>query len=141
MRRAIPFLAGLLFAVGLGLSGMTDARKVIGFLDVLGRWDASLLLVMAGAIGVHFAFLRLDRSATFVPDDDGCAVPSQRWWDGRTVVGSTIFGVGWGLAGYCPGPALVSLASGATPVLVFVGSMMAGVALFAAVRGANADRA
>jgi uncharacterized membrane protein YedE/YeeE len=141
MRRWVPFAAGVLFAVGLGISGMTDARKVIGFLDVLGRWDASLLLVMAGAIGVHFAFLRLDPGAAFAPDDDGCAVPSQRWWDGRTVVGSTIFGVGWGLAGYCPGPALVSLASGAMPVLVFVGSMMVGVALFAAVRGANADRA
>jgi uncharacterized membrane protein YedE/YeeE len=139
MRRWVPFAAGLLFAVGLGLSGMTDARKVVGFLDVLGRWDPSLLCVMAGAIGVHLPFLRLVRGTPLVPDDDGCAVTSPRWWDGRTVVGSAIFGVGWGLAGYCPGPALVSLASGATPVLVFVASMVAGVALFAAVRGRNAD--
>jgi uncharacterized membrane protein YedE/YeeE len=130
MRRAVPFLAGLLFAVGLGLSGMTDARKVIGFLDVLGRWDASLLLVMAGAIAVHFTLLRLAPAAPIL-DDDGCAVPSTRWFDRRTVVGSAIFGIGWGLAGYCPGPALVSVMSGRVPVLVFVAAMVAGAGLFA----------
>jgi uncharacterized membrane protein YedE/YeeE len=130
-RRWVPFLAGLLFAVGLGISGMTDARKVIGFLDLFGRWDASLALVMAGAIAVHLPFLRLvPRSA--IVDDDGCAVPSDHWFDRRTIIGSAIFGVGWGLAGYCPGPALVSLVTFRAPVLVFVAAMIVGAGLFAA---------
>ena len=129
MRRWVPFVAGALFALGLGLSGMTDARKVIGFLDFFGRWDASLMLVMAGAIAVHLTLLRL-RPVPIV-DDDGCAVPSPHWLDRRTVVGSAIFGVGWGLAGYCPGPALVSVVSGQGSVLVFVLAMMAGAGLYA----------
>lgn len=129
MRRWIPFLAGLLFAVGLGLSGMTDARKVIGFLDFTGAWDASLAFVMAGAIGVHLPLLRLVRTPVF--DDDGCAAPSPHWLDRRTIAGSAIFGVGWGLAGYCPGPALVSLVTLRAPVLVFTGAMFAGAGLFA----------
>jgi hypothetical protein len=132
VRRAIPFIAGLLFALGLGLSGMTDARKVIGFLDVFGRWDASLALVMVGALAVHLPFLRLVRGTAIV-DDDGCAVPSARWFDRRTIVGSAIFGAGWGLAGYCPGPALVSVMTGRVPVIVFVGAMLAGVGLHAVV--------
>ena len=131
MRRWIPFGAGLLFALGLGLSGMTDARKVIGFLDLFGRWDASLLLVMGGAIAVHLALLRL-APVSSIADDDGCGAPSVRWLDRRTVVGSAMFGVGWGLAGYCPGPALVSLASGQGAVLVFGAAMVAGAGLFAA---------
>jgi uncharacterized membrane protein YedE/YeeE len=133
MRRWIPFGAGLLFALGLGLSGMTDARKVIGFLDLFGRWDASLLLVMGGAIAVHLALLRLVPTPS-IADDDGCAPPSVRWFDRRTVVGSAMFGVGWGLAGYCPGPALVSLASGQGAVLFGV-AMVAGAGLFAALGG------
>jgi uncharacterized membrane protein YedE/YeeE len=128
--RSIPFLAGLLFAIGLGVSGMTDARKVIGFLDLFGRWDASLALVMAGAIGVHLSFLRLVRRPAIAADDDGCAAPSPHWLDRRTIIGSAIFGVGWGLAGYCPGPALVSLPTLGTPVLVFVAAMVAGAGLF-----------
>jgi uncharacterized membrane protein YedE/YeeE len=131
MRRWVPFAAGLLFALGLGLSGMTDARKVIGFLDVFGRWDASLALVMGGAIVVHLGLLRLAPPAP-VFDDDGCAAPSPRWFDRRTVVGSAIFGIGWGLAGYCPGPALVSLVSGQGAVVVFVMAMVVGAGLFAA---------
>jgi uncharacterized membrane protein YedE/YeeE len=130
MRRWIPGAAGLLFALGLGLSGMTDARKVIGFLDLFGRWDASLAFVMGGAIAVHLGLLRL-LPAVAVFDDDGCATPSPRWLDRRTVIGSAIFGVGWGLAGYCPGPALVSVVSGQGAALVFVAAMLAGAGLFA----------
>jgi uncharacterized membrane protein YedE/YeeE len=128
--RFVPFAAGLLFAVGLGISGMTDARKVIGFLDLFGRWDASLALVMIGAIGVHLPVLRLVRRPLVV-DDDGCAAPSPHWLDRRTVIGSALFGVGWGLAGYCPGPALVSLATLTPPVLVFCAAMAAGAAIYA----------
>jgi len=130
MRRWSPFAAGLLFALGLGLSGMTDARKVIGFLDLFGRWDASLAFVMGGAVAVHLALLRFFRAPAIV-DDDGCAVPSLHWLDRRTVVGSAIFGIGWGLAGYCPGPALVSVVSGQGAVLGFVAAMLAGAGLYA----------
>jgi uncharacterized membrane protein YedE/YeeE len=129
MRRWIPFIAGLLFAIGLGLSGMTDARKVIGFLDFTGHWDASLALVMLGAIGIHLPLLRLVRAP--IVDDDGCAAPSTHWFDRRTILGSAIFGAGWGLAGYCPGPALVSVITLRTPVLVFTAAMVAGAGLFA----------
>jgi uncharacterized membrane protein YedE/YeeE len=131
LRRLVPFLSGLLFAVGLGVSGMTDPRKVLGFLDVFGRWDASLALVMAGAIAVHLPFLRFVQR-TPILDDDGCAVPSGRLADPPLVVGSALFGVGWGLAGYCPGPALVSATTLSAPVLVFVASMVAGAGLYAA---------
>jgi len=130
MRRWVPFLSGLLFAIGLGLSGMTDARKVIGFLDFTRQWDASLAFVMAGAIAVHLPLLR--RFSVPITDDDGCAVPTPHWFDRRTVIGSAIFGVGWGLAGYCPGPALVSVVSLELPVLVFTVGMLAGAGLFAA---------
>jgi uncharacterized membrane protein YedE/YeeE len=129
-RRMVPFASGLLFAIGLGISGMTDARKVLGFLDVFGRWDASLMLVMGGAIAVHLPFLRLFPRAA-VPDDDGCGVPAPTWIDRRLVIGSALFGAGWGLAGYCPGPALVSAMTFGTPALVFVTAMLAGAALFA----------
>jgi uncharacterized membrane protein YedE/YeeE len=130
MRRWVPFLSGLLFAIGLGLSGMTDARKVIGFLDFTRQWDASLAFVMAGAIAVHLPLLR--RFPVPITDDDGCAVPTPHWLDRRTVLGSIIFGVGWGLAGYCPGPALVSVVTLRSPVLVFTVGMLAGAGLFAA---------
>jgi uncharacterized membrane protein YedE/YeeE len=118
--RWVSFVAGLLFAVGLGVGGMTDPRKVVGFLDVFGQWDASLALVMAGAIGVHLPFLRLvqGRRPLPAPDEDRIV--------GRLLLGAALFGVGWGLSGYCPGPALVSLASGRGAVLVFVLAMVAG---------------
>jgi uncharacterized membrane protein YedE/YeeE len=118
--RWVSFVAGLLFAVGLGVAGMTDPRKVLGFLDVFGRWDASLALVMAGAIGVHLPFLRLvqRRRPATVPGGDRI--------EGPLLLGAAVFGVGWGLSGYCPGPALVSLASGRGAVLVFVLAMVAG---------------
>lgn len=131
VRGLVPFACGLIFALGLGVSGMTDARKVLGFLDVFGRWDASLMFVMGGAIAVHLPFLRLFPRAAIPDDDGGCAVPSPRWIDRPLVMGSIIFGVGWGLAGYCPGPALVSAMTLGTPALVFVGAMIAGAGLFA----------
>ena len=130
MRRAIPFVAGLIFALGLGLGGMTDPRKVIGFLDVLGRWDASLALVMAGAIGVHLPFLRLVRRPE-VAGDCGVITPARPSVDRGLLVGSAVFGVGWGLGGYCPGPALVVAVTGGAQPIVFVLCMLLGVALFA----------
>ena len=133
----LAFACGLLFALGLGLSGMTQPSKVLAFLDVLGAWDPSLALVMAGAIAVHLPLSRLRRRALQAPADGiGCAADDSdadgtgTLIDRRLVIGAAMFGVGWGLSGYCPGPAIVSLASGATGVLVFVGAMLVGVALY-----------
>ncbi|MEN9785117.1 MAG: hypothetical protein RLZZ299_381 [Pseudomonadota bacterium] len=126
-------LAGLIFAVGLGISGMTQPAKVIGFLDVAGAWDPSLMLVMVGAIGVNAAVywgvVRRRETPVFAPR---FLVPTRTDLDARLILGAVIFGVGWGLGGFCPGPGLVSLAGGGMPAVVFVGSMLAGMGLFAA---------
>lgn len=135
---AAAFLAGLIFAIGLGLSGMTTPAKVIGFLDPFGgHWDPSLALVMAGAIGVHLPLYFLIRSRPGAPAPIGTCGPlddetpgSQSPVGGRLIAGSAIFGVGWGLGGYCPGPAVVSLVSAAPGVLVFVAAMLVGMAIF-----------
>jgi uncharacterized membrane protein YedE/YeeE len=120
-RLATALGSGLLFGVGLCLSGMIDPRKVIGFLDVTGHWDPSLAGVMLGAIGVHATLLRLLRGrAATAP-----ATP-RRSIDRALLVGSAVFGVGWGIAGYCPGPAIVSLGLGAPRAFAFVVAMVAG---------------
>ncbi len=123
-------LAGLIFGLGLILSGMADPAKVLGFLDLLGPWDPSLALVMAGAIGIGLIGFWLAR-----PRDQSLLGASMQWptatrIDLRLVLGSITFGVGWGLAGYCPGPALVAMGSGQGPAFVFVIAMLAGMALF-----------
>ena len=128
-------LAGLLFGVGLGLSGMTLPSKVLGFLDVTGHWDPSLMLVMVGAIGVHAALYRVIRRRRSPLFDDVFHVPTSRVLDGKLVGGALLFGVGWGLGGFCPGPALVSLATGHTGPLVFLGAMLLGMGLQRAVGG------
>jgi uncharacterized membrane protein YedE/YeeE len=157
MRRlAVAGLAGTIFAVGLGISGMTDPRKVLGFLDLFGgRWDPSLGCVMAGAIAVHMPIAlwwrrrargsahaavppppaalesapTVERAAERPTEDDG---PSDRRArvNPRLVVGAAIFGVGWGLGGYCPGPAIVTLVGFSPGILVFAASMMMGMWLF-----------
>ncbi|RKG78984.1 YeeE/YedE family protein [Corallococcus sp. CA049B] len=123
------FLSGLLFAIGLGISGMTDPAKVLGFLDIAGAWDYRLAFVMGGAIAVHAALrpLILGRRRPLF----AAKFPtfSANWVDRRLLVGAGLFGVGWGLGGYCPGPALTSLATGATQLLVFVPAMFAGMFL------------
>lgn len=123
------FLSGLLFAIGLGISGMTDPANVLGFLDIAGAWDYRLAFVMGGAIAVHAALrpLILGRQRPLF----AAKFPtfSASGLDRRLLVGAGLFGVGWGLGGYCPGPALTSLATGATQLLVFVPAMFAGMAL------------
>jgi len=130
MNRAVEFLAGLLFGWGLLLSGMTDPGKVQGFLDLFGTWDPSLALVMGGAIAVGmFAFaLAKRRASTFL--GGVMQVPTSRDVDGPLVLGSLIFGAGWGLSGFCPGPAIVSLAAGEFKAAIFVGAMVAGMLVF-----------
>ena len=123
------FAAGLVFGIGLVLSGMTDPGKVIGFLDLFGAWDPSLAFVMGGAILVGiFAFALAHRRAkTFF--GGAMHLPHNRDIDNRLVLGSLVFGIGWGLGGFCPGPALVSFASGVDKAAIFVAAMLGGMVL------------
>ncbi|WP_181790343.1 DUF6691 family protein [Myxococcus llanfairpwllgwyngyllgogerychwyrndrobwllllantysiliogogogochensis] len=123
-------LAGLLFALGLGLGGMTDPAKVVGFLDVAGSWNPSLAFVMAGALGTYALLRRLILRRARPVLADRFPAPPRADVDGRLVAGSALFGIGWGLSGYCPGPALVSLPVGGTTVLLFVGAMLVGMGVF-----------
>jgi uncharacterized membrane protein YedE/YeeE len=123
-------LVGFLFALGLGISGMTQVTKVFGFLDIFGHWDPSLMFVMAGAIGVHaFGYYFVRRMNSPVLDTE-FHVPKKREISASLVCGAFIFGVGWGLAGFCPGPAIVSLASLDPRPAIFVASMLAGMLIF-----------
>lgn len=124
------FGAGLLFGLGLLISGMANPEKVLGFLDIAGQWDPSLAFVMAGAILVGlFAFtVAKKRTMSFLGFD--MRLPASDRLDKRLVVGSVLFGAGWGLAGFCPGPGLVALGAGKTGALVFVVAMIAGMGLF-----------
>lgn len=118
--RLLAFASGALFGGGLLLSGMTRPSKVIGFLDVLGAWDPSLLLVMVGAIAAHATTRRLVRKPLH---DASFHVPERAAIDRRLLLGAAVFGVGWGLAGFCPGPALVTAAGGGTAAMAFVAAM------------------
>jgi uncharacterized membrane protein YedE/YeeE len=120
-------VAGALFAIGLAVSGMTDPAKVTAFLDVTGAWDPSLAFVMAAAIGVHLPLVRLARQRRAPLFDTKFHWPTNHGIDARLILGSAIFGVGWGLSGYCPGPALTSLVAGLPPLLAFVGAMLVGL--------------
>lgn len=123
-------LTGLLFGLGLLVSGMANPDKVLSFLDLAGAWDPSLALVMAGAIGVGLIAFRIaGRRATSLLGEP-MRLPTRKDLDSRLILGSLGFGVGWGLAGFCPGPALVAVGAGEMKALVFVAFMLAGMALF-----------
>jgi len=130
MNWLLAFLAGLLFGFGLLLSGMANPAKVLAFLDLAGPWDPSLALVMVGAIATALPAFQLarrrDRSLLGAP----MQLPARRSLDRRLVAGSLVFGVGWGLAGFCPGPALTVLLTGHGKVLVFVAFLLLGMGLF-----------
>ncbi len=132
MRKLTAFAAGLLFGLGLLLAGMANPAKVLGFLDLAGAWDPSLALVMVGGIGASllpFAWARRhERSLLGTP----MQLPRKRELDRRLIVGSLVFGVGWGIAGICPGPALAILLTGHWQVLLFVLAMIAGMLLYTA---------
>jgi len=127
--RLFSLFAGALFGVGLSIGGMTRPEKVVGFLDVTGLWDPSLAFVMGGAIAVHFVLFRvvLRRKAPLF--DDHFHLPTRRDADPRLFVGAAIFGIGWALGGFCPGPGLASAAAGVFPAIVFVAAMTAGMLL------------
>ena len=130
MHIILALLVGLVFGIGLIVSGMTDPSKVIGFLDLAGRWDPSLGFVMGGAILVGLVAFQFaagrDRSLL----GDAMRLPTATHIDRRLVLGGLAFGAGWGLAGYCPGPALASLASGASKPLIFAAAMAVGMVIF-----------
>ncbi len=127
LKTLIALLSGLVFGLGLILAGMTDPMKVKGFLDVAGAWDPSLGLVMGGAIALGiFAFAyarRLDRSWS----GESMEIPNNRTIDTRLVLGGLLFGTGWGIAGFCPGPAIVAMGSGLPVAAVFVLAMLVGM--------------
>jgi uncharacterized membrane protein YedE/YeeE len=122
-------VSAVLFGVGLVVSGMTQPAKVIGFLDVGGAWDPSLMFVMVGAIGVHAIAWRFIKRAPQPLLGDTFQVPASAAIDARLLVGAGLFGVGWGLSGICPGPGLVALANTSSAVVTFVGAMVVGMAI------------
>ncbi len=130
VHRLSEFAVGLLFGLGLLLSGMTDPGKVLGFLDLAGAWDPSLALVMGGAIAVGiFAFgSAKKRTTSFL--GGALHLPTARDIDKRLIIGGLLFGAGWGLAGFCPGPGIVTMASGEPKAAVFVVAMIAGMLVF-----------
>jgi len=128
--RISEFLVGLLFGLGLILSGMTDPGKVIGFLDLAGLWDPSLALVMGGAIAVGFFAFAFAKKRTVNFLGGALHLPKSNQIDKPLVIGAVLFGAGWGLAGFCPGPGLVSLASGNAKGAFFVAFMLVGMQLF-----------
>jgi len=127
------FFVGLLFGLGLIISGMTNPAKVIGFLDLAGAWDPSLAFVMGGAIligaGAFTVAKTRQRSLLGAP----MKLSSATKLDARLLLGSLVFGIGWGISGFCPGPAVVSAAAGQPKALIFVAAMLAGMALYSVI--------
>ncbi len=126
----VSLLTGLVFGVGLIVSGMADPAKVLGFLDLAGTWDPSLAFVMGGAIAVGVVAFAVARRRTVSLLGAEMKLPTARTIDRRLVAGSLLFGVGWGVAGFCPGPGLVALGMGEAKAVVFVAAMLVGMVLF-----------
>ncbi len=130
MKIFIAFIVGLIFAIGLGISGMTQTQIVRGFLDIFGEWNYNLIGVMAGAILVHsllYYFIR-KKSTPFL--ESKFHIPTRKDLDWRLILGAAIFGLGWGWAGICPGPGLVALTSGNINFVIFIISMLVGMGIF-----------
>lgn len=130
MRILLALITGLVFGIGLIVAGMTNPAKVLGFLDLAGRWDPSLALVMAGAILVAFPAFRVAARRRQSLLGEPMHLPTATRIDRQLVLGSLAFGAGWGLAGFCPGPALASIATGAVQPLIFCAAMLAGMGIF-----------
>ncbi len=130
LKMLVNLFAGALFGLGLAVSGMVNPQKVIGFLDIAGDWDPTLAFVMGGALLVAIPAFRLifKRSRPVLTDDFD--LPTNDSLDARLLGGAALFGVGWGLSGFCPGPSVTALASGLLPVFAFVAAMIAGMALY-----------
>lgn len=130
LRHVSVLLAGFLFAVGLSIGGMTQPAVVIGFLDFTGGWDPALVFVLGGAVGTYSLLYRWIKRQRHPVFETRFQIPSVTGIDRRLISGAVVFGTGWGIGGFCPGPALTSLVSGHPVVLVFVVAMVAGTLLF-----------
>jgi uncharacterized membrane protein YedE/YeeE len=130
LKMLVNLFAGTLFGLGLAVSGMVDPTKIIGFLDFAGEWDPTLGFVMGGALLVAIPAFRLILRRPHPLLADEFDLPTKKEVDSRLLAGSAIFGLGWGLAGFCPGPAVAALASGLAPVFAFVAAMIAGMAVY-----------
>jgi uncharacterized membrane protein YedE/YeeE len=136
MKHLTAFIVGLIFGIGLLISGMTQPEKIFGFLDLTGRWDPSLIFVMGGGLVVAAAgfFFAGRRGKSLLGDP--LSLPMKKQIDPRLLAGATIFGVGWGLAGVCPAPAIVNLGFASAPAYIFAAAMIAGMAAY----GVTLDR-
>lgn len=130
LRISVALLSGALFALGLAISGMVDPAKIIGFLDIAGDWDPTLAFVMGGALLVTIPAFRLILKRSRPVLADNFSLPTKKDLDTRLLGGAVLFGIGWGLSGFCPGPAVTALASGLSPVFAFVAAMITGMALY-----------
>ena len=130
MKNLISLIVGFLFALGLGYSGMTQVQVVRGFLDITGDWNMNLLGVMIGAIGVHSILFFIIKKRTAPLLDTKFHLPTKKDLDLRLIAGAALFGIGWGWTGICPGPGVVATVSGNTHILIFVVSMLVGMAIF-----------
>jgi uncharacterized membrane protein YedE/YeeE len=138
MRLIASYLAGLVFGIGIAISGMANPAKVLNFFDVAGTWDPSLIFVMGGALLTTAAGYRLVLRRRGPLLDTGFHLPARRDLDGGLLGGAALFGVGWGITGFCPGGALPALGTGKTDVLIFVAAMTAGIVLAQAIRTRSA---
>ena len=129
MNAVIALVCGALFSAGVCVSGMVRPSKVLGFLDFGGAWDATLLVVMASALALHVVAWRIVKASRAPRFGERFPGPPSKVIDARLLGGAALFGLGWGLAGYCPGPAIVAVVSGARSTLVFVAAMLAGIAV------------
>jgi hypothetical protein len=135
MKPAIgSYLSGLIFSIGLAVSGMTQPKKVLAFLDIFGDWDSSLMFVMVGAIGAYSVVYRLVLKRQKPLIEDKLQIPEPRKVDKELILGAIIFGIGWGLAGFCPGPALTSLATLQKAPLIFGLGLIGGMITFKLLR-------
>jgi uncharacterized membrane protein YedE/YeeE len=128
-KRLPPLVSGAIFGAGLAIGGMTDPARVRGFLDIFGKWDPTLAFVMVGAVAVMAIAWRIRESMDRPLFGDRFSLPDRSDFDARLVVGAAVFGVGWGIAGLCPGPAVAALALAPLSVVPFVLAMLAGMAL------------
>ncbi len=136
MNLIISFTSGIIFSVGLIISGMTNPKKVQGFLDIFGDWDASLIFVMVGAISVSsLSFLFVKNRKPLCSDT--LHIPTRKDIDKKLIFGSALFGIGWALMGICPGPAFVNLVTGHSQVIIFVLSMLSGMFFYQKINKEN----
>lgn len=130
MRNLISMIVGIIFAIGLGLSGMTQVHIVRGFLDFTGNWDATLLGVMIGAISTHGILFLIIKKRSSPLLDTKFYLPTKKDLDSQLIIGASLFGIGWGWTGICPGPGIVSVLSGNINIIIFVVSMILGMLIF-----------